>query len=189
MVLKATVPGVPDFYQGTEMWDLSLVDPDNRRPVDYALRTDALAGMLAGAEKKGEASVAAATLGTLEDGRIKLWAMHRVLSLRNEHLAVFEQGSYTPLTATPAEKEEHVFAFLRGEDVLVVLPRFSYTLGGGEGLALGKAWDGVALTLPEGSAADWTNIFTGETSTATAGILAIDEAFKSFPVAVFVRKR
>jgi (1->4)-alpha-D-glucan 1-alpha-D-glucosylmutase len=199
MVLKATVPGVPDFYQGSEMWDLSLVDPDNRRPVDYATRRGALATMIDSADP---ASVAADTLASLEDGRIKLWAMHRVLATRNQRLSVFEQGSYTPLDAEPAEQQEHVFAYLRGDDVAVVLPRFSYTLtceNKSEELALGAAWGEMTIALPQHSASGlsgssssssssrWTNIFTGETVDARDGKFALAEVFANFPVAVLVR--
>jgi (1->4)-alpha-D-glucan 1-alpha-D-glucosylmutase len=188
MVLKATVPGVPDFYQGSDMWDLSLVDPDNRRPVDYTLRSNALAAMIAAADP---ATIAAETLGSLEDGRVKLWTMHRVLNLRNERLQVFEQGSYVPLNAAPAEHEEHVFAYLRGQDVAVVLPRFGYSLAcesGSKELALGETWGEMTVTLPAESGARWTNFFTGETVAAREGKLALAEVFKSFPVAVLLRE-
>jgi (1->4)-alpha-D-glucan 1-alpha-D-glucosylmutase len=187
MVLKATVPGVPDFYQGTDMWDLSLVDPDNRRPVDYARRSEALRAMV---ERGDAAAVAAETLVSLEDGRIKLWAMHRVLAARNEHLRVFEQGAYTALQAAPGEQEEHVFAYLRGEDIAVVLPRFAYTLAcesGSKELPLGEAWGEMTIALPPGSAGAWTNIFTGERIEAKGGSLALREVFQSFPVAVLLR--
>ncbi len=190
MILKATVPGVPDFYQGTEMWDLSLVDPDNRRAVDYTLRSEALQSMI---DAGDPAATAAATLRSLEDGRIKLWAMHRVLSIRNQHLSVFEQGSYTPLTAVPQEQAEHVFAFGRGEDILVVLPRFSWSLaqanGGSSGPVLGESWAGIQLPLPAGAAGTWTNIFTGDALTVSEAdtTLALSDVFRSFPVAVLVR--
>jgi (1->4)-alpha-D-glucan 1-alpha-D-glucosylmutase len=192
LVLKATVPGVPDFYQGTDMWDLSLVDPDNRRPVDYKLRSEALKAMTAEADTKGLGAVAASTLEELEGGRAKLWAMHRTLAARNEHLPAFELGTYTPLTPSPPEQEEHVFAYLRGDDVVVILPRFSYTLASeksAEGLALGSTWSGITVALPEGAAGEWTNIFTGEKVLAQDSSLALDQVFASFPVAVLVRAR
>ncbi|HXO94798.1 MAG TPA: malto-oligosyltrehalose synthase, partial [Candidatus Acidoferrum sp.] len=99
LVLKVTSPGVPDFYQGSEMWDLSLVDPDNRRPVDYALRTHALDEMLRVADIGGELALCREMTDTLEDGRIKLWTTHRALATRAELPEVFRRGEYLPLTA------------------------------------------------------------------------------------------
>jgi (1->4)-alpha-D-glucan 1-alpha-D-glucosylmutase len=103
LTLKATVPGVPDFYQGTELWDLSLVDPDNRRPVDFAGRT----GILGGIDPKGVKFAP-----HWEDGTIKLAWMRRVLDLRHRHAAVFALGSYRPL-AVEGRHADHVIAFTR----------------------------------------------------------------------------
>ena len=181
VVLKTTSPGVPDFYQGTEMWDLSLVDPDNRRPVDYALRTkalDALASM-------SEADAARDVLRTVEDGRVKLYTMAKSLAVRAQHRDSFEKGAYTPLEVSDPD---HAFAYLRGEDVLVVLPRFTYTLTDGEAtMPNGTAWDGQTLALPEEAAGDWKNIFTGATLRAKKGTLQIADVFAEFPVAVLTR--
>src|SRR5258706_5722433 len=103
VVLKATAPGVPDFYQGTELWDFSLVDPDNRRPVDYAARAAMLAKMPA----------APTLLRRWTDGRVKLFVTQRSLALRAAHTALFRDGAYTPLDAGP-----NVVAFTRthGDD-------------------------------------------------------------------------
>ncbi len=181
MVLKATSPGVPDFYQGTDMWDLSLVDPDNRRPVDYETRQKTLEAL----DKLAPAEAAKDVLSSLEDGRIKLYAMHRTLSVRNQHRAAFEEGAYTPLEVS---EPDHAFAYLRGENVLVVLPRFTYTLtGGGATLPLAGEWNGLAVTLPNSASGSWTNAFTGK-ETAVTGSLSLDEAFADFPVAVLTRK-
>ena len=104
LVLKATMPGVPDFYQGTEIWDLSLVDPDNRRPVDFAARQAALA---ADAEPDWPALAA-----NWPDGRIKLALTHRLLSLRNEMPALFRDGGYEPVEVTGPHRD-HIVAFRR----------------------------------------------------------------------------
>src|ERR1700753_4216288 len=77
VVLKITVPGIPDFYQGTELWELTLVDPDNRRPVDYRLRAAYLDTLEPLAEREGSAAVCRDLLSSLPDGRVKLWPMHR----------------------------------------------------------------------------------------------------------------
>jgi (1->4)-alpha-D-glucan 1-alpha-D-glucosylmutase len=113
LVLKATMLGVPDFYQGTETWDLSLVDPDNRRPVDFASRQAALAA---------NADAGWPELAThWTDGRIKLALTHRLLSLRNEMATVFRDGAYEPIEVTGPERE-HILAFRRsaGRDHVVV---------------------------------------------------------------------
>ena len=173
LVLKATSPGVPDFYQGTEMWDLSLVDPDNRRPVDYAHRAEALAEV-----SKPDAH--REVLGTLEDGRAKLLTMQRVLGVRNTHRAAFDDGAYTPVEVS---NPEHAFAYLRGEDVLAVIPRFTYTLSGGKGeIPLGADWAGIQIDVPAGK---WKNAFTG--AAVGGGQTSLDQLFAEFPVAVLTR--
>jgi (1->4)-alpha-D-glucan 1-alpha-D-glucosylmutase len=104
LTLKATLPGVPDFYQGTEFWDLSLVDPDNRRPVDFAVRADALAGMHTPDWEK--------LVQSWPDGRLKLaWTAH-LLTMRNELADVFTLGDYQPLEVTGLHRD-HVIAFAR----------------------------------------------------------------------------
>jgi (1->4)-alpha-D-glucan 1-alpha-D-glucosylmutase len=183
LVLKAMSPGVPDFYQGTDMWDLSLVDPDNRRPVDYALREKVLEAFPAA----GDAATAAEVLATMEDGRVKLFAMQRTLAVRNALRETFDGGAYT---AVAVSHDAHAFAFLRGDDVLVIVPRFTYTRMQGEaGLPLGAVWAGQTVTLTaEAGAGTWRNAFTGQRVSASNGVLALDEVFAEFPVAVFTRE-
>ncbi|CCD88679.1 putative glycosyl hydrolase (glycosidase) [Bradyrhizobium sp. ORS 285] len=117
LTLKATMPGVPDFYQGTEFWDLSMVDPDNRRPVDFAAREQAL--------RESEAPDWAALADHWPDGRIKLAWTRQLIKLRNELAAVFTDGSYEPLEVT-GRHAEHIVAFARRrgrEAVIVVVAR------------------------------------------------------------------
>ncbi len=181
MVLKATSPGVPDFYQGTDMWDLSLVDPDNRRPVDYGLRTRTLDAFGA----KSPADTAREVLQTLEDGRVKLFAMQKALAVRNAYRETFDDGSYTPLEVSDTD---HAFAFLRGEDVLVILPRFTCSLVScKEELPLGDHWAGLTVTLPELSGTRWRQEFTGAEITAKQGTLDLSDVFAEFPVAILTR--
>ena len=176
LVLKASSPGVPDFYQGTDMWDLSLVDPDNRRPVDYGHRVEVLKA-LAG---KPDVETMREVLGTLEDGRVKLLTMTRTLAVRSARRRVFDDGAYTPVEVS---EPEHVFAFLRGENVLVVIPRFTYTLTGGKPeIPLGQAWAGLTVEVPEG---EWTDAFTG--TALQGGRLDLAEVFAAFPVAILTR--
>src|SRR5205823_6318119 len=119
-VLKLCSPGVPDIYQGNEMWDFSLVDPDNRRPVDYDLRAWLLGELR---DAPGDRAALARTLvGSREDGRIKLYLTQRALTYRRSHAELFRDGRYQPLFASP-DAREHIVAFARSDgdaEVLVV---------------------------------------------------------------------
>ncbi len=186
LVLKATSPGVPDFNQGTDMWDLSLVDPDNRRPVDYGHRVKAL-DALAG---QSEAAAIGDVLGTLDDGRVKLLTTHKTLAVRNAHREAFDDGEYTPLEVSDAD---HAFAFLRGDDVLVVIPRFTYTLAKGAAeMPVGQLWAGQQVRLPAnlGAGPDtWVHAFTGKQIVCRESNLELTEVFADFPVAILTRRR
>ena len=188
LVLKATSPGVPDFYQGTELWDLSLVDPDNRRPVDYALRDRMLTHLDALATQHGAAAVAAEVTRDIADGAIKLWTTAQVLRLRRAEHALFRHGSYLPLYVA-GNGEQHVIAYARSyEDktVLVAAPRFACTLMHGEvALPLGDAWKDWSLSLPSELHRTYRNIFTDAVVRAE-GAIPLGQIFESFPVAVFV---
>ncbi len=197
-VLKLTSPGVPDFYQGSELWDLSLVDPDNRRPVDYQLRNRLLNEMDSLERASGELPVCRQTLGDLADGRIKLWVCSKALHLRSRDQELFRKGEYLPLEIT-GDKHDHAVAFLRqyqGRSVLTVVPRFAYTLMRGKmELPLGAAWNGTSLALPAESPAAFRNIFTAETVAVAspekadvelAKSIPLSHVFATFPVAVLV---
>ena len=142
-LLKLTVPGVPDFYQGTEYWDQSLVDPDNRRPVDFARRIDAL--------EADETPVALAA--HWRDGRVKQAVIRRALALRREVPDLFARGEYRPVEVTGA-RAEHVVAFLRSDGArhcLVVVPRLPVGLLGDEDSVIFReaAWQDTTLHPPE----------------------------------------
>ena len=191
VVLKVAVPGVPDFYQGSELWDLSLVDPDNRRPVDYGLRARSLDALQAVEASQGPAAVCADLLATLEDGRVKLWTTHRALALRRQEHTLFRKGEYIALEVA-GERKEHVIAFLRrdpatGRSVLAVLPRFACTLMRGKvQLPLGESWgkDQVRVSVPPGTS--YRNVFTGETVTVAEDGIALSAIFANYPVALFL---
>ncbi len=169
VLLKLTCPGVPDFYQGTELWDFSLVDPDNRRPVDYGRRQDVLAELRGRIDRDGDdlRPLAAELLAAVHDGRIKLYLTYRALNFRREHPKLFAEGAYLPLEASGI-KRDHVCAFARcvGEEaVLVVVPRLLVRLVGGEEQPpLGAAvWGQTRLLLPQQLAGrTYRNLFTGE---------------------------
>ena len=192
VVLKSTVPGIPDFYQGNELWDLSLVDPDNRRPVDYDQRSGFLDALLALSEREGLAAVCREVLGTLADGRAKLWATHRVLQLRQQEHAIFRRGEYTPLEVA-GDRQENIIAYLRGDpasgrSVLAVIPRFACRLMRGKpDLPLGEAWGKDQLKIPVPSGTRFTNFFSGESVTVTEEqTLPLSAMLSIFPVALLV---
>ncbi len=190
VVLKIASPGVPDFYQGTELWDLSLVDPDNRRPVDYELRTRQLKEMSQKAETQGLLEVCRELLDSFADGRIKLWTTHRALEVRHRYHEVFRRGEYLPLTVEH-EKQQHAVVFLRskpGRSVLTIAPRFACTLMHCRAnMPLGDAWGNASVTLPEGIATTFTNAFTGETVSADGHrSLLLRNVLRSFPVGMLV---
>jgi (1->4)-alpha-D-glucan 1-alpha-D-glucosylmutase len=189
VVLKIASPGVPDFYQGTELWDLSLVDPDNRRPVDFAARRVALASLREQAVSRGETAVCRDVLRNLEDGRVKLWTIHRALQLRQRIPESFRRGEYAAVEATK-DHARHVIAFTRGREVLAVVPRFAYTLMEGRAqMPLGDAWQGGELVIPEMAGAALENVFTGTwVRVGLDGRLSLQTVFTAFPVALFVRE-
>jgi (1->4)-alpha-D-glucan 1-alpha-D-glucosylmutase len=187
-VLKMTSPGVPDFYQGSELWDLSLVDPDNRRPVDYELRSRLLTELTALESSRGAFAASRQALSNLDDGRVKLWVSHKGLQLRSRLPILFRKGDYVALEIT-GDQRNHAIAFLRSHEnkrVVTIVPLFANTLMRGKtGLPVADAWGDTAVVLPTGAAGAYTNIFTGESVTAAQNnSLRLTEVFATFPVAV-----
>src|SRR3989440_238546 len=136
-LLKITSPGVPDVYQGTEIWDFSLVDPDNRRPVNFAERREILNDLEAQSSSGDLLSLCSDLLANYSNGRIKLWTTMRALQFRRDNPELFRASPYLPIDAI-GEKQEHVISFAReassapvsGDQtmVIVAVPRFAYTL-------------------------------------------------------------
>jgi (1->4)-alpha-D-glucan 1-alpha-D-glucosylmutase len=197
LVLKLTSPGVPDIYQGTEFWDLSLVDPDNRRPVDFGARAAALEAMspyLPGQNSAvGRTRWVGELLSRWEDGWIKLWVTACGLNLRKKHPVLFRKGEYQPLRVD-GDRAENVVAFARRQEdtwLLAVVPRGTAALGGlSDVLPLGDPfWQEARLRLPgdfPGSAL--RNVLTGET-VAVAGEsgsrdIRLSEVFRTCPAAI-----
>jgi (1->4)-alpha-D-glucan 1-alpha-D-glucosylmutase len=194
-LLKVASPGVPDIYQGNEIWDFSLVDPDNRRRVDYETRSRMLKTLQTQMAAAGQhlAALARELVQTKEDGRIKLYVTYRALSYRRERKDLFAEGSYIPLEGV-GNKKEHICAFARkrgNQTVIVVVPRLLTRLTlNSEEPPLGKeVWEGSCLVLLEEEVSrGYRNIFTGETVETTpwerkAG-LPLEAVFASFPVAL-----
>jgi (1->4)-alpha-D-glucan 1-alpha-D-glucosylmutase len=164
LVLKITSPGVPDFYQGTELWDFSLVDPDNRRPVDYEKRKSLL--------EKVRSADPKTLLRRWTDGRIKMFVTLKALEARKQ----FAHHDYRPLDAG-----SNVCAFQRGDDMIVAVPRLITRLADAGTLPLGDVWGDTTLNI----GGSWRNTFTGETVEGDA--LALRDVFATFPAAILMR--
>ena len=160
-LLKITSPGVPDFYQGTELWDLSLVDPDNRRPVDFEQRRAMLADIHA-QEDADLGHLVQSLLATREDGTIKLFLIYRALKAKRGHRELFRSGAYLPLAST-GKFRNHVIAFSwrnQQQWALVIAPRFlSHLIREGD-FPLGKA----CLAGYRGDTASWGTNFLAKCS-------------------------
>ncbi len=175
--VKLTAPGVPDTYQGCELWDLSLTDPDNRRPVDYALR-EAILARLAPALAEAPLPTLRGLMQAWPSGEVKLALTHRLLALRAERPALFAEGGYDPLPVA-GEDAAHAAGFLRtrGDDQLVVLASLHPGLREGDDSRLR-----AEARLPEGR---WRDALTGRE--VDGGSVALSDLFDPLPVAVMVR--
>ena len=192
MTLALTTPGVPDLYQGNELWDLSLVDPDNRRPVDHAHRAELIATLPSAAQPAGttaDARFAAATAGDpwdtsplldrLDEGLPKLWLVHRALTVRRERPDAFgADAPYLPLPAS-GSRAEHVVAFARNAEVVTVVPRRVGHIGA---RFADWRWEDTVIDLPEGR---WQDALTG--ASHPAGAARIAELLATFPTAILTR--
>jgi (1->4)-alpha-D-glucan 1-alpha-D-glucosylmutase len=175
VALKLTSPGVPDFYQGTEIWDFSLVDPDNRRPVDFASRQELMKGI-------DQASVSY-LFETWKDGRIKLRVIRSLLRYRREQPGLFQRGSYTPLQVSGPHASRFI-AFLRQDGerrlFIVALRRMEQ-----EGIVdLRELCEGGMLPLPEGAPV-WRDLLDGREIKSGANELPLSELFEALPFAIF----
>jgi (1->4)-alpha-D-glucan 1-alpha-D-glucosylmutase len=182
-LLKLTVPGVPDLYQGTELWDLSLVDPDNRRPIDYDVRR-ALMTELANPRQAPRAIPA--LLERWKDGRVKLALISRTLALRQAHPDLFAEGGYEALEVGGA-RENHLCAFARrcgGKSAVVAVPRLVAALDARPG------WEDTVVRLPPAAAPRWRNVLSGAVVDAAdsdgAAVLGAAHMFAQFPFALLI---
>jgi (1->4)-alpha-D-glucan 1-alpha-D-glucosylmutase len=166
-LVKLTAPGVPDLYQGSELWDLSVVDPDNRRPVDYALRRELL-GALDGCAPEE-------IWARCDEGLPKLWTIRQALALRRERPEWFGAlASYEPVTACGA-RAAHVVAFARARECITVVPRLLIGLGAG--------WAETSLEIPSGR---WRNWLTADT--IAGGTVRLATLLRRFPIALLTRE-
>jgi (1->4)-alpha-D-glucan 1-alpha-D-glucosylmutase len=187
-LLKLTCPGVPDIYQGNELWDFSLVDPDNRRPVDYD-RQQQLFGELQRQGNSPNSESIASWIKSPEDGRLKTFVIWKTLGLRQQYPQIFQEGEYLPLTVESA-KAEHVVAFMRrfeSKSTLIVVPRLIAGLLNEREIppAGPLVWEDTYISLPPGLAKRCQNCFSGEEAEVQDQI-SIAKALEGFPVGLFL---
>lgn len=197
-LLKIASPGVPDFYQGTELWDFSLVDPDNRRPVDYDKRMKLLNELKSAELSDGPLRLALELTGRIDEGRVKLYLIYKALNFRKENRELFDSGEYVPLEAA-GEKAYYVCSFARRTEnsaVFAVAPRFfTQLMPAPEGSLVGKeVWQDSRIIVPfEEVGVPFRNIFTGEILKTTgrdgAAVLYLSDVLLNFPVALMARDK
>jgi (1->4)-alpha-D-glucan 1-alpha-D-glucosylmutase len=178
VTLKLTAPGVPDIYQGNEVWDFSLVDPDNRRPVDYLYRQRLMDEI--------DHRPVEDMWRNWQDGGIKLWLTRQLLTFRRQHPRLFLAGSYEPVEAS-GPHASRLLAFLRqaeGEQLLVIVSRLTAPLGPEP---VGPRWEGTQVAAGEGDA-PWTCVLTEEKRSARNGAMDLSGVFSALPIAVLWRR-
>ena len=178
-LIRLTAPGVPDTYQGTESWNQSLVDPDNRRPVDYAR----LGRVLTRLEKGHDLALACKLLGHYEDGAVKVMTTWAALQARQAHPELFGEGRYRPM-----EAGKYLVAFARdhaGQSAVTVAPRLTLSLTREKSpWALAESWGNRTLTLDAGT---YTNVLTGERLRVRGGKVPVAKVLEDFPLALLVK--
>jgi (1->4)-alpha-D-glucan 1-alpha-D-glucosylmutase len=196
VLLKIASPGIPDFYQGNELWDFSLVDPDNRRPVDYDVRIKLLEELMLKESTASSLEVAREVVATRNDGRIKMHLTCKALNHRRENRELFETGRYLPLSVD-GSCQEHVCAFERSindSSIMVVVPLFCTRLNRDSGgLPLGpEVWRDTRIIQPfDDASSSYRNVFTGEILDLEKQdgrlCLSLQKILSEFPVALLER--
>ena len=188
-LLKITAPGVPDFYQGSELWDLRLVDPDNRGPIDFEKRRSLLRSLIGAV--KSPPDLLGELLEQKKDGRIKLFLIMRALQFRKQNLDLFQNGTYIPLESS-GKFRNHVISFARNRQkswALIIVPRWCLSLlHGREDFPLGDdVWEDTAVRLPDNAPRIWVDAFSEE-KLEGKGTLKVGQALKVFPVTLLTGK-
>ncbi len=183
VLIKNTAPGVPDLYQGAELWELSLVDPDNRRPVDYYQRNEFLQEIKT-KSSQNILQLLKELIATKENGKIKLFLTHQLLTARKEQAKIFQDGNYQPLEVS-GKYHHHLIAFSRNygdKTIIAIAPRFLTGIVKSGQLPLGKqVWSDTSLKLPH---KDWHNLI--DRQTIVGENLAVGEILQNFPVALLI---
>lgn len=185
-ILKNCSPGVPDYYQGTELWDLSLVDPDNRRPVDFDFRREMLS-QIAELQPENYPRFISESLENPSDGRIKMFTIHTLLEHRSQNSEFYQCAHYEVLT-TKGKYRRNLFAFRRhfaDKQLVVVVPRFLTEVTHPGRMPLGpEVWREAAVELKDGMGERYTHLLTGKDVVASDGLITAGEMFADFPGAV-----
>ena len=196
LLLKITAPGIPDCYQGTELWEFSLVDPDNRRPVDFERRAAMLQDCHDSAGEQGidRLALVRRLMESWEDGRIKLYLLNRGLRHRREHATLYLDGDYVPLECHgPRQSNICAFARLHQEQAIVtVIPRLSAELVPPASAAAGDVWQDTRLTVPSWRAGShYVNLLTGQRldtiTEESRQVLPLSQVLRDCPVALLER--
>ena len=184
VLLKIAAPGVPDFYQGTELWNLRLVDPDNRRPVDFRHRVASLERLARGSDPRE-------FLRDVHGAKTKLLVTARALRVRREHAELFAEGAYVPLEVH-GPRASHVVAFARrrrSEWAIAVAPRLVAGIAGPKRPPVGSMWEGTRIFLPPAAPRAWVDALCGSEVRAAHGKLDLTDVLGRFPVALLRKKR
>lgn len=184
-LLKMTSPGIPDFYQGSELWEFNLVDPDNRRPVDYSNRRNLLS-MLKQKSKEDAGALVTHLMETPEDGRIKLYFTSQILNFRLQNILLFQQGNYVPIEVK-GEKAKNVIAFSRAHDqkqIIVAVGRFYTQLANIETIdPIAEIWGNTTLALPSHLEGNYRDVLSGTTlSIAQNQEVSLKQIFSKLPI-------
>jgi (1->4)-alpha-D-glucan 1-alpha-D-glucosylmutase len=189
-LLKLASPGVPDIYQGCELWDLSLVDPDNRRPVDFDRRRALLEEIRLGVEREGRVALARRLFARPDDGAVKLYLISTVLNHRRAQAELYGTGRYRSVEAE-GDRAAHVVSFLRrrgGHAALAVAPRLVGRLMGDDAATppLGDVWANTRLTLPPDSPPRWRDLLTDRRHATDRGSLSLSKVLDTLSVALLI---
>jgi (1->4)-alpha-D-glucan 1-alpha-D-glucosylmutase len=186
-LVKITSPGVPDFYQGTELWDLNLVDPDNRRPVDFKKRELFLQNIKE-REKHDIIGFMSELFSKKEDGKIKLFLIYKALQARKERSELFQEGSYIPIEVNGKFKN-NIVAYARTHQnawTLTIVPRFFTALINEGELPFGEhIWGDTYISLPEGAPSSWKDTITEQVITAKEK-MSVCDVLKYFSVSLLL---
>ena len=190
VTLKCAAPGFPDLYRGAETWDFSLVDPDNRRPVDFDALSERLTRLTSEAERSSDVPDFVGSLfERWQTGEVKQWITYRLMQARRSHRELFADGDYSPLSAT-GPRASNCCAFTRtagSVTAVTAVTRLSSEIGSSPSRIGGTpAWEGTELPIENGVDSEWTEWLTGARIVAVDGSLRLSDVFDKLPVALLI---